>query len=135
MTATVGPRGFQTGIVAGDHQLIADEPAAAGGGDAGPTPYDLLLGSLAGCTAMTLRMYATRKNWPLDGAEVSVRTSRSHALDCDGCADNTLPKLVIERRIDLRGALSAEQRGRLLAIADRCPVKQMLDPGIDVHAA
>ena len=135
VTASVGPHGYQTGIRAGDHQIIADEPASVGGGGSGPTPYDLLLAAVAGCTAMTMRMYASRKGWPLDGAEVSIRTARTHAKDCLECEEKPLPKLALERRIVLKGALSEEQRERLLQVADRCPVKQMLDPRIEIRAA
>ena len=134
ITASVGPHGFQTGIRAGDHQIIADEPASVGGGGSGPTPYDLLLAAVAGCTAMTVRMYASRKGWPLDGAEVGFRTARSHAEDCNECETKPLAKLALERRIELKGDLNAEQRERLLQVADRCPVKQMLDPRIEVRA-
>lgn len=135
VTATIGPHGYQTGIRAGEHQIIADEPASAGGSDTGPTPYDLLLAAVAGCTVMTMRLYADRKGWPLEGAAVGVRTARSHAADCEGCEQSALPKLAIERRIELRGTLTEEQRGRLLQIADRCPVKQALDPRIEVRSA
>lgn len=131
--ATVGPRGYQTGLRSGEHQFVADEPASAGGNGSGPSPYDYLLAAVASCTAMTLRMYADRKAWPLDGAEVGFRTARSHAEDCRECEDKPLAKLALERRVVLRGGLTAEQRTRLMEIADRCPVKQALDPRIEVR--
>jgi putative redox protein len=133
--ATIGPHGYQTGIRAGNHQLIADEPADVGGSGSGPSPYDYLLAAVASCTAMTMRMYADRKGWPLEGAEVRVETARSHAADCEGCENTPLPKLALERTIELRGPLSDEQRARLLQVADRCPVKQALDPRIEVRPA
>lgn len=82
---------------------------------------------------MTMRMYADRKGWALDSAEVAVRSVRTHAEDCENCEGEPLAKLVLERRIDLKGSLSDEQRSRLLQISDRCPVKQMLDPRIEVR--
>jgi putative redox protein len=78
-----GPYGQR--ITAGGHQLTADEPAAAGGADSGPSPYDLLLASLGSCTAITVRMYAERKGWPLDHVTVRLRHQRIHAKDCADC--------------------------------------------------
>ena len=69
-------------ITTGNHTLIADEPLEAGGSDAGPDPYSFLLAALGACTAMTLQIYARRKEWPLEGVEVSLRHSRIHAEDC-----------------------------------------------------
>ena len=128
--------GFRTEIAAGTHAIIADEPASVGGGDAGPTPYDLLLAAIGACTAMTVRMYAARKVWPLEEAVVSIRTRRSHAADCAECAEHEkeLPRLRLERRVELRGPLTDEQRARILAIAERCPVKQALQHGVVIHA-
>jgi uncharacterized OsmC-like protein len=82
-------------------------------------------------------MYAARKGWPLEEAVVSIRTSRTHAADCAECAEHEkeLPRLRLERRVELRGPLTDEQRARMLAIADRCPVKQALQHGVVVHAA
>jgi putative redox protein len=128
--------GFRTEISAGRHGLTADEPASVGGGNAGPSPYDLLLAAIGACTAMTVRMYAARKGWPLEEVVVAIRTRRSHAADCAECAEHEkeLPRLRLERRVELRGPLSDEQRTRILTIADRCPVKQALQHGIVVHA-
>ena len=128
--------GFRTEITTGAHALTVDEPASVGGGDAGPTPYDLLLAAIGACTAMTVRMYAARKGWPLEEAVVSIRTRRSHAADCAECAEHEkeLPRLRLERRVELRGPLTDEQRARMLAIADRCPVKQALQHGVMLHA-
>ena len=113
---------------------MADEPVAVGGTDAGPTPYDYLLAALGGCTAMTLRMYADRKGWPLEGVRVRLRTARSHAADCDQCATVPIGGLRLEREVVLAGPLDEEQRKRLLAIADRCPVKQSLERGVHIAA-
>src|SRR5262249_31109534 len=114
--------GFAQQISAGPHRLASDEPVAAGGSDTGPTPYDLLLAALGACTSMTIGLYARRKGWPLDEVAVRLRHSRIHAQDCADCADANVRIERIEREIALRGALTEDQRARLLAIADRCPV-------------
>ena len=138
VTTRLGPRGFRAEIRAGRHVFIADEPVAVGGTDAGPTPYDYVLAALGGCTAMTLRMYADRKGWPLEAIEVRLRTARTHEKDCEDCvADAAKPVGIgrLEREVELTGTLTDEQRRRLLEIADRCPVKQTLERGIRVEAA
>lgn len=127
VSATVGARSFRTELTARSHTFLADEPLDLGGTDAGPTPYEYLLASLAGCMAMTLRMYADRKRWPLEGVMVQLRSGRTHETDCENCETEDVGINRIERRIELRGPLSDEQRERILAIADRCPVKQTLE--------
>ena len=134
LTVRLGATGYRTDIRAGRHAFVADEPLAVGGTDAGPTPYDYLLGALGACTAMTLRMYAGRKGWPLEGVEVQLRNARSHAADCEDCEAKPVGFRRLERRLELRGPLTDEQRRRLLAIADRCPVKQTLGQGIEIDA-
>ncbi|MEP6689709.1 MAG: OsmC family protein [Gemmatimonadaceae bacterium] len=125
--------GFRTEITAGAHAMVADEPATVGGTDAGPTPYDYLLAAIGGCTAMTVRMYAMRKSWPLDEVVVRMKQGRSHEADCERC--ETMPVGIdhIDRQVELIGALTDEQRTKLLSIADRCPVKQAIGRGIEVH--
>lgn len=132
VSARTSAMGFRTVVRAGQHVFVADEPASVGGTEEGATPYDYLLGAVAACTAMTLRMYAHRKGWPLEEAIVDVRTGNSHASDCAACVERNADAGpgVLERRIELRGPLSEEQRERLLVIADRCPVKQALQRGI-----
>lgn len=132
VTARVSERGFRTELRARSHTLLADEPVALGGSDFGPTPYELLLMSLGGCTAMTLRMYADRKGWPLEEVVVSLRTSRSHEADCERCDTERVGITHLERRVELVGPLTEAQRARLLEIGDRCPVKQTLERGIHV---
>jgi uncharacterized OsmC-like protein len=125
-----GP-GFRTEAVARTHKLVSDEPGNVGGGtDAGPTPYEYLLMALGSCTAMTVRMYAGRKSWPLDEVVVHLRHSRSHMVDCESCDKATVGLETIERKVDLAGALSDEQKKRLLEVADRCPVRQTLLAGM-----
>lgn len=122
--------GFRTEIRVRDFAFVADEPKSAGGADSGATPYEYLLGALAACTAMTLRMYAKRKAWPLEDIIVRLRDARSHAADCANCETEAVGIRRIEREVELRGAITDEQRGRLLQIADRCPVKQTLERGL-----
>ncbi len=107
--------------------FITDEPVSAGGENAGPDPYTLLLGALGSCLSMTLMMYAQRKQWPLESVEVRLRHNRIHAKDCKECAqdkDGYIHR--IERSVTLTGPLSDEQRARLHEIAHKCPVHKTL---------
>jgi putative redox protein len=119
-------------IAAGAHSFYADEPTDDGGVDAGPTPYDLLLGARGACTSMTLLMYARRKGWPLEDVEVRLGHQRDYARDCAEC--DTAPVQIdqIERRITLKGDLDQAQRARLLEIAEKCPVHRTLTGTIKV---
>ena len=117
--------GLQQLITAGGHHLVADEPVPTGG-DTGPNPYDLLLAALGACTSMTLRMYATRKELPLEKVTVSLRHDRIHAKDCKECESTAGFVDRIDRTIQLDGPLTQEQRDRLLEIADKCPVHRTL---------
>ena len=119
-------RKFMLDVFSDSHQWIADEPTRVGGHNAGPDPYEHLLASVGTCTSMTLRMYASRKQWPLENAEVRLRHSREHADDCQECEDKPKQLDVIDRDITLHGDLSDEQYDRLMAIADRCPVHRTL---------
>ena len=121
-----GPGTFQTEVVAGSHRFLADEPGMLGGTDTGPSPYDMLLSALGACTVMTLRMYAGRKEWPLDHVSISLRHSKIYAKDCAECETHTGKIDRIEREITLEGNLDADQRARLLQIADMCPVHRTL---------
>lgn len=116
-----------TRISAAGHPLIADEPVSVGGTDSGPTPYDLLSASLAACTSMTLQMYARHKGLALESATVRVSHDRIHADDCASCKTTGSGKLDrFTRRITLEGSLTADERARMLEIADRCPVHRTL---------
>jgi len=118
--------GLRTEMEAGGHELVADEPTSLGGTDAGPNPYDYLLAALGGCTAMTLRMYADRKGWPLESVTVRLSQDRIHATDCEECETSEGRIDRIGREIELAGPLEEEQRLRLLEIADMCPVHRTL---------
>lgn len=111
---------------AGKHHLVADEPIDVGGGDAGPNPYDYLLMALGSCTSMTLRLYADRKGWPLEGVVVSLRHERVHVRDCVDCETGTTTMERINLNLVLHGALDEEQQARLLEIANKCPVHRTL---------
>jgi uncharacterized OsmC-like protein len=121
-----GVGGLAQSVFAGEHQLTVDEPVSAGGSDMGPTPYELLLGALGACTAMTVRLYAQRHGWSLEDVEVSLSHSRVHAQDCTECETRDGFLDHIEKRLTLRGDLTGEQRARLGEIAERCPVQRTL---------
>jgi putative redox protein len=125
--------GFSQAIRAGLHELASDEPVDQGGADTGPSPYELLAAALGACTSMTLGMYARRKQWPLDEVNVRLRHSRIYAEDCADCdtKDGMLDR--IDRDIELAGNLTAEQRARLVEIADLCPVHRTLTRGMQIH--
>ena len=118
--------GFKAHIISNGFPLIADEPVSVGGTNLGPTPYDYLLTALGACTAMTLRMYADKKQWPLETVTVRLSHRKIHARDCDRCESTGGFIDHIERSIDVTGDLDAEQRARLEEIADRCPVHKTL---------
>ena len=119
-------------IDAGPHTFFADEPTDAGGDDSGPDPYELLLAALGACTSMTLLLYARRKRWPLEGAEVRLSHRRDYARDCAECDEKPVQIDQIERHITLRGPLDEAQRARLLEIAQKCPVHRTLTGTIRV---
>jgi len=135
VVARIGREHYRTEIEVGGKSVVVDEPASLGGGDAGPTPYDMILGSIGACTAMTVRMYADRKGWPLESVTVRLRQARSYQQDCEDCDAQALPGITIERELVMEGALDDEQRERLAQIADRCPVKQALERGVHVQPA
>ena len=120
----IGP--YAETIRSGAHVLLGDEPVASGGNDTGPNPYDYLLTALGTCTAMTLRMYARLKKWPLDKVSVRLTHDKIYAADCASCETKEGKIDRIERFIELDGPLTDQQRQRLLEIADRCPVHRTL---------
>jgi len=125
--------GFAQEIRIGPHRLAADEPIAAGGADTGPNPYDLLLASLGACTSMTVGLYARRKQWPLEAVRVRLRHGKIHAADCADCETRVGMIDRIEVHLELDGALSDEQRTRLVEIAERCPVHRTLTSEIVIR--
>src|SRR5437763_5113499 len=122
-------------IEIGPHRLKGDEPAAFGGTDTGPSPYDFLLAALGTCTSMTISLYARRKGWPLEDVTVSLHHSKIHATDCAECETRVGRIDRIEREIQLTGALTNEQRAKLMEIADRCPVHQTLTSEINIRTS
>lgn len=107
-------------ITVGRHRLVADEPAANGGEDSGPNPFEYLATALGACTALTLRMYAQHKEWPLENAEVTVELERAAA------------GVLFKRTIALVGPLGDEQKARLLKVAESCPVHKALTGKIEI---
>jgi len=135
IVARAGASGFRTTLDMGGHSLVSDEPLSVGGTGSGPTPYELMLGAVASCTAMTVRMYASRKQWPLESVTVRLRDTPAHIEDCMDCETQAVGPRQIDRIVHFEGPLSAEQHARLLQIADRCPVKQTLERGIKIRTA
>lgn len=119
--AEIGLDDYRVAIRTGSHELIADEGETLGGKDAGPAPYDLLLSSLAACTAITLRMYAQRKAWPLEGVRLGLlyRVEDGHAH--------------IERKVTLLGDLDDAQKARIMEIAEKTPVTLTLKGGVEIR--
>ncbi|MFG0256395.1 MAG: OsmC family protein [Phycisphaerales bacterium JB043] len=133
VTVSIGPTGFTSEVRTGDHAMLADEPVSLGGANKGATPFELLLASLGACTVMTLRMYADRKGWPLEGVRCSLEHARIPARDCETCESSEGIVTTISRTVDLHGSLSGDQRERLLEIAERCPVHRALTGEIHIR--
>jgi len=124
--------GLSQFLLDGRHKLSADEPVESGGGDVGPNPYELLLMALGACTSITVRLFARRRNWPLDRTIVRLRHSRVHAIDCDHCEEKKNMLDHIDLEIELIGALTDAQRAQLKSIAEKCPVHKTLSSPISM---
>jgi putative redox protein len=120
-TATIGQDLYRTEMKIGNHLLIADEPASVGGKDLGPRPGDYILMSLASCTAITLRMYANRKNFDVQQIRVGVS------------GGDTTDKTVLKTNIEIIGSLTDDQRARMMQIAKLCPTHKMLTRPIEIE--
>jgi len=117
------------------HSFTTDEPVAAGGEDAGPDPYTLILAALGSCISMTVTLYARRKQWPLERVTVRLQQNRRHSKDCKECEQTDGFIHHIERSVSFTGALTEEQRTRLSQIAHKCPVhKTLTSPIVIVEA-
>jgi len=125
-------KSLRNDIEAGPHHMIADEPASAGGTEAGPTPYDFLAAALGTCTSMTLRVVATKESIPLEGVEITVENDRMHAKDCADCLNTSGYIHRFTVTIKLIGTLTPAQRERMLDVARRCPVHKTLTSEIRI---
>jgi putative redox protein len=124
VVTSTGAGKFQVLARAGSNEFLVDEPTSVGGLNSGPNPYDLLSAALGACTVMTMRLYASRKNFPLDRASVSV----NHFRDASG-------RDVFVRELSLEGALDRNQIEKIVGIAERCPVHLTLTRGADVRTS
>ena len=125
---------FGTEVHTTSHRFVADEPLSYGGDNTGPTPYDLLLGALGTCTAMTVKMYADRKKWPFEGTTIHVTHERNHKDDVPHeMEEEGMEVQALHRTIELHGDLDEEQRAKLIEIADKCPVHKTLEGHLHVH--
>jgi putative redox protein len=124
--------GFTTAMKVGSHFLTADEPVTFGGNDYGPSPYELVSAGLSACTAMTIQMYAKRKQWNLENVQVHTSYSKSHAQDCNNCETDSAKLNTFHREIMLSGNLDKKQEVRLLEIADKCPVHKTLHSNLQI---
>jgi putative redox protein len=134
VVAETGQGRFAQLVRAGHHELRADEPASVPGGlDTGPSPYDYLLAGLGACTSMTLRLYAERKDLPLDRVAVRLRQDKIHPKDCADCETREGKLDQIERTLEISGPLDAFTRQRLLEIAGKCPVHRTLTSEVKIR--
>src|SRR5262249_1011348 len=131
LVAETGNGKFEQSVVAGKHRYLADEPTSVGGNGTGPSPYEYLPAALGACTSMTIRLYADLKKLPLKRVAVHLKHDKIHAVDCENCETKEGKIDRIDREITLEGELTAEQRAKLMEIADKCPVHRTLHSAID----
>jgi uncharacterized OsmC-like protein/alpha/beta superfamily hydrolase len=133
VVSEIGGGKFQNAVMAGRHQLLADEPVEAGGLDSGPTPYDYLAVALGACTSMTLRIYAEQKKLDVGRLSVRVRYGKvaaEHCEDCGKAAEGRTGKIDrLEREISVDGDVDAALAAKLVEIAGKCPVHRTLESG------
>lgn len=125
VSAELGSQNYRTLITAGSNTFVADEPLEKGGGNLGPSPGELLAASLAACTSITLKMFAANKQWPLESIQVDVSFAQEPGFE----------STVMERKVTLKGSLSDEQKERLLAVANKCPVHKTLVQTIFINTS
>lgn len=118
--------GYRTTIVTGRHTWYADEPEDAGGADSAPTPTDILKGALGACIAITIKLYAERKKWPLEGVDVVIEMQRFNGADYAAYTGDELYVHEFRKQIVLHGPLTEEQKTRLLEIGGKCPVHRAI---------
>lgn len=123
ISASHGSADFLTMLTNDTHKWMADEPLELGGTNQGPNPYELMLSALSSCSAITMKMYANRKQWPLEGVDIQ----------CSLVKPDPNSVYIIQRRINLKGPLDEEQTDRLLQIADLCPIHKMISNNIAVQ--
>lgn len=124
---------FLTEIMAGSHPILADEPEEVGGSDLGPSPYELLSSGLAACTVMTIKMYVSRKEWPMEEVKVHVNYDNNYLEDCENCEVGERKIGKFQRLIEVVGDLDEKQKKRILAIANKCPVHKTLEQGVSIE--
>ncbi len=125
---------FGTEVHTASHRFVADEPTSYGGDNTGPTPYDLLLGALGTCTAMTMKMYADRKGLAFEGTTIQVTHERHHEEDMEhAVAEDGMQTQALHRSIEIHGDLTDQERVKLIEIADKCPVHKTLEGHLHIH--
>lgn len=128
-----GQVNYVQNISVGHHLFQADEPVNSGGLDAGPDPYELLMAALGACISITVRMYAERKQWPLESVQVRLTYARVHAEDCAAYDGEARLIDAIDVEVSVVGDLSEDQRRRLIEIAGKCPVHRTLTSSIQIR--
>ena len=126
---------FAVDITIADHHLTGDEAKDLGGDDSGPAPHEFLLAGLGACTVMTVKLYAARKQWPLENISVRLTRRKNKAADCPDCVTKEGEVEEMTREITLTGPLDDETRARLLDIANKCPVHKTLSGEIKIRTS
>ncbi len=135
VTVRLGSQGYTTDIMVRHHGITADEPVSFGGNDFGPSPYELVAAGLGACTAMTLQMYARRKNWDLREVRVFLNHYKDYAKDMGNTEDKHSKIDHFDRRLELEGDLTTDQRNRLQEIANKCPVHRTLNNPVNIDTS